>query len=567
MRKLVLQKLHLLSKKSKRARALNFEAGVNVIRGDNDTGKSSVLKSIYHAFGATPQVKPTNWAETSTTCAVDFELGDKTYRVLRQGNMFALFSGKNDLIQSFDGVGRSGGIGETLATMFDFGIRMKDKNGKIRNLPPSYFFLPYYIDQDIGWSQLWASFEGLQQFSAYRQNLISYHTGIRPNQYFELKISIEELRDKIKETTDELEVVIRAQKKFKGADGSGFNIDQKAFQRDVDRLLVACEKLKGKEEAFRHELNKLENRRILTQQQIEIAHRAKDEIQRDSGFASESMHDGGVECPTCGSEFENDFVHRFSLLEDADACQDVALRLREVERKLQAEIAVVRSQFSGNEKEVADIRGLLSDKKGKLKFADVIESESQKKIQNVFREELEKCEWVLARLSEKKKVLIAQQRDLSDSERIQAIKGAYSVVFQKYLHELDVHTVKPDQCKDPGTVPKTAGSDLPRAMLAQAYGLLETMAKYSPSYIACPLIVDSPLQQDLDDENIQRVLEFALKHRIRDSQLLLGTVKMHGVQFKGNEIHLTEPMGLLQKKDYAAVNDELSPLLDAAFEA
>jgi hypothetical protein len=48
-----------------------------------------------------------------------------------------------------------------------------------------------------------------------------------------------------------------------------------------------------------------------------------------------------------------------------------------------------------------------------------------------------------------------------------------------------------------------------------------------------------PLQQDQDEKNAAAMIAFALKNRPKDMQLVLGTVSMHGVEYKGYSINPT----------------------------
>jgi recombinational DNA repair ATPase RecF len=53
MKRLVFRELKLISYKEERARRVAFHPRRTAIIGDNDTGKSSILKSLYRTLGAT----------------------------------------------------------------------------------------------------------------------------------------------------------------------------------------------------------------------------------------------------------------------------------------------------------------------------------------------------------------------------------------------------------------------------------------------------------------------------------------------------------------------------------
>lgn len=102
-------------------------------------------------------------------------------------------------------------------------------------------------------------------------------------------------------------------------------------------------------------------------------------------------------------------------------------------------------------------------------------------------------------------------------------------------------------------------SDLPRALLAYYFAILHTMSEGSRRTTA-PIIIDSPVQQDQDAENAARIIDFALRRRPADAQLILGTVSLHGTKYEGHVIETTTKYELLSKGEYERVNAEFTPL-------
>lgn len=61
MKNLRLQTLYLVSDQEKAARIVKFDPHKTVVLGENDTGKSCLIKSIYSAFGADPAKTNEKW--------------------------------------------------------------------------------------------------------------------------------------------------------------------------------------------------------------------------------------------------------------------------------------------------------------------------------------------------------------------------------------------------------------------------------------------------------------------------------------------------------------------------
>ena len=74
--------MRILSLKEKAGKKIEFSEGVNIIQGNNDTGKSSLLKSIYYTFGADPSMHPI-WDSANPISIIDFEYDSKKYTIMR----------------------------------------------------------------------------------------------------------------------------------------------------------------------------------------------------------------------------------------------------------------------------------------------------------------------------------------------------------------------------------------------------------------------------------------------------------------------------------------------------
>jgi predicted ATP-binding protein involved in virulence len=89
MKKLLLKEILLLSKKEGKAKKIRFDPDTTVVTGLNNTGKSSLIKSIYHCLGADVDYHP-KWKGANVTCLLKFELDDKDYNILRHQNLFGV---------------------------------------------------------------------------------------------------------------------------------------------------------------------------------------------------------------------------------------------------------------------------------------------------------------------------------------------------------------------------------------------------------------------------------------------------------------------------------------------
>src|SRR5688572_15720423 len=93
MKRCVFQSLLMLSLKERAGRRVTFDPTCNLVRGPNDTGKSSLLKTLYHTFGAVPALVHPKWKDAEVRSVVRFTLDGKPYAMLKNGDHYTVFDG------------------------------------------------------------------------------------------------------------------------------------------------------------------------------------------------------------------------------------------------------------------------------------------------------------------------------------------------------------------------------------------------------------------------------------------------------------------------------------------
>ena len=97
MKKFRFKSLSLLSQTEKKARHVVFSPHSNLIVGENHTGKSSLIKSLYEALGAHPAGDLDRW-DKGTVALMSFAIDDTQYSLLQQRSYRALFDSSNRVI-------------------------------------------------------------------------------------------------------------------------------------------------------------------------------------------------------------------------------------------------------------------------------------------------------------------------------------------------------------------------------------------------------------------------------------------------------------------------------------
>jgi hypothetical protein len=160
MKSLKFKKIWLLSRKESSGRVEDLSATATAILGTNGTGKSSLIKSIYYAFGADAAKVHPKWKGAGVEVRLDFSVDDVDYSIVRSGSSFGLFDADHELIWTAASIVAD--LGPKIASLLDFQLKLTSKQtDKVMVPPPSFCFLPFYFDQDASWQSTWSSFRAI----------------------------------------------------------------------------------------------------------------------------------------------------------------------------------------------------------------------------------------------------------------------------------------------------------------------------------------------------------------------------------------------------------------------
>lgn len=557
MKSLRFQRLLLCSELEKSAKQVQFHPTTTVVVGENDTGKSSLIKSIYAAFGADPLIVHPRWAEANVSILLDFTVDGVAFRILRTGDVFGLFDGSSRLIWRETGV--SSGVAKAVAALIDFRLELQNRQGDFITPPPAYAFLPFYVDQDAGWQKTWSSFRGLGQFENYKRDVATFHAGLKPNAYYAARSKKQTAEREKEEVSIERRALDRAAKRLQGSrSGLKFDLRPEEFGDRLDGFFKQCEAVQANQGKVQRALNDLHSQRAMLVEQISIAGSALADLSADFEFLRKSV-EGEVICPTCGTAHDNDFAAKFGLLGDADLCREFLLEAQTDLAKIDREISEKRGEFSAADQQVKAIQDVLDQERGEVKLRDLIEGESERMVDGAIQVERDALDLQRGRLETLSDEAAAVMKSYDDPEHTKKVMAVYRKRMADFLVQLRVPGLQPSGYSKIDCVIKETGSDLPRALLAYYYAFLHTMHAFS-GRVDLPIVLDSPLQQDQDADNAARVIDFALNGAPPSSQIIVASVSLHDVAHAGVTIITDEENRLLDPSEFEAAMGEMTPL-------
>lgn len=559
MKRLRFESLELLSLRERKARKIEFHPLMTVITGTNDVGKSSVIKSLYWAFGASPAITHPTWAAVNVKAMVTFTVDDTRYRIVRDHNAIGIFNEGGRMLLVTSQITKE--LAPYLAHLLDFQLVLTSRQGAPEIPPPAYAFLPFYIDQDSGWTKPLDSFDSLGQYADFRKSLLEFHTGILPNEYYQLEAEKRRLQVDQRALEADRKVIQKAVERFKlEVQFDGLELSIEGHEQAIEQLLGRIQSVRSVRQERARQLAAAQDERMLIEQQLHIVRASIIELEKDATFAGALPEE--VFCPTCGTNHQNDFANRYGIVQDREACFEFFSQARSRVTGLTSKAVKAEAELRLADRAIAEIQSSIDVKKGDISLFEVIESRGRRIASDMFDGQINDLNSQIGTIFGNIKDITAGLEKLKDKGRRDAIVKFYSEFMLRYLKRLDVTNFSADEViKIPARIRET-GSDLPRAILSYFLAIIQTISKHSSSIFA-PIVVDSPNQQDQDDTNVAKMIDLIISERPNQAQVVLGTVSLHGRKVEnGKVIDLTEKKSVLRVSEFETVSASLRPYLD-----
>lgn len=545
MREVFFQNILIADLQKNTARLQNFSKGLNVVTSaDNHVGKSSLLKSLYYTLGADVEFDSV-WDKNTKLYVATVYVNDEMYRIARFMKRFAVFH-NDDLLLITDSVTKE--LTPLLGKIFDFAVYLPNKDTKkVEIAPPTFTFMPYYIDQDKGWSGLYNSFASLLQYkSTDRIKSLYYHLNIYTKDTVELMARRDILKDRLEALQNEntrLYTVLNALQDESGNLLPADNLQELESLLEIPKRRI--EALINQVGTVRNSIQELEAALFQHQHRLEVisGHRTLKGVYSDADSSNPHI------CPNCGYVFDEELFNivraNYGTVNEKYLCQQIQLIIDSVTAKLSAskeryvslmsELKQEETAFTSQKDEFniyVRQRGLqdsirrFSDELGKIKAEDADISVEIKKLNNE-----------LSKLPNKKEV---------EEKYIEYVRlNIMSLDAWDAAYDGTIKLLKP--IKAQGTLEN-------KIILAQVVGLFQTMDYFKSSATRFPFVVDSPRAKEASIVSSKEILKMIVQLQLLP-QIILATIDYSTFQFEidvpANVITLTEQRKLLSEQDYA----------------
>lgn len=542
MRKLILEKITIISHLTKSARQLEFGKNLTLITANdgNSVGKSTLAKMIFWSFGCEP-IFTGVWKELDCSSIINFSIEGESYGIYRYKNKIA-FRKDGEILEVYDKI--TGGFSEVFARLVGFDVLLPKKNTfNLEIPPPAFYFLPFYIDQKRTWVKPWDSFLYLQQYSNWAKSVISFHSGIISKEHFFVEEDIYNVKKQIDKVCGHINELNNAISIIKS------NLEQGNYSSDSETIANEIVKY---EELIKFNLNESSNLKveiIEVDSQIKLAQSIVAELDKDYVFSVENMNEGSVECPTCGTVHENSIAHRADILIDKGVAEkQLALLLKE-KSQLQKNLTIVNGKISAYKNELLNVN-LEYEISSSKEFSELATRNVDRQVEVIVHNKFN----VLTTKKLEEQTLKKNQKNLLTKGEKEKIEEDFSDTFFKYITKLKVNIDVPliKSPLDYRRVYEVGGAaEDARAVLGYYLALYEHIGNHCQEVVP-PMVIDTPNQQEQSTENYKKIVE-AISRGVTNNKQYVICAMQHSafdVLSKDAKIIRLDENKILKKEEY-----------------
>lgn len=533
MKRLILKKLIVISQSESRSLEVSFEKGLNIILGNNKTGKSSIIKSIFFTLGCELKKAESDWKKLISTYLLFWDYGNRSFCVCREGKHFRIFELQDDKFVEIINTFKFSTYSNCLMDILEINLPCISTHGEQSNVTPPIIFRFQYIDQDEGWSKIADSFNKVSYIKDWKGNSNKYVCGYMDETYYELKTQITEFilqRDeKIKERDYNQGLISHIASSIIQPDGAE-SIEK--ISAKIDELLLKAEELKKEDYSIKNEIAVLENELFIDQHKKKLLEQNLLETQKDIEFAVNKEET--LVCPVCGMTYSNSLDDQLNITSDYVHCEKL---ISELENELSDTINKL-SEFQQKRQEIFSEIQLANSEilrsKELLSYSSFYKNKGQCEIYESCKSLVNSVQTEIDSLVSKITTLNGEIEKKKSRKRSNEIKNKIIAFCQVLADKINVPKTF-IKLKDFVQVIDRTGSETPRLvyMYQTALYLYNLERSHNPFNF---LVIDTPNQQGQDEDNLGSIFKSLEMFLSDDGQVIVGTERSTGLENKANNV-------------------------------
>ena len=558
MKNIRFKEILFLSYREKRARRINLDSDVVVVKGGNGTGKSCLLKSLYGVFGAQVNKYPEGWNPNYIIVLLKFQIDGVPFKAMRIGKDFYLLKPDN---MYFSETSDMEDQAEALSSLFQLNLYYYSDQAKKKRLPLGCYFMPFYIDQDSGWQQPWSSFTQVGNEHV-KRNVMLYYTGVINHDYYNSQSRLLSLKSQYNKWQCEKTVQSRFVNIVKDKlQSTSISLSDDDFKEEIDAFIRSLQDLKDKQNKILKELEELYFNKMFKESRISSLHASISEIEEDFKYAlkQEDM----LMCPVCGAQTDNTALARLAMNIDKEECRDLIVQYRIELQEIEKKIENAKRKSDDLKQQIEEIQEIVTTKKEEYTLKEYLNHKVVEKLHELFAENEKEFDDNLYSLANEIKEENAKLKSLKSFNRLKMLTDYFNQKLISYVKDLG-GKINSSKKHEFGEKIKGSGSSHPKETLAYFFAYLHIMQKHD-SPVMFPVVIDEFKQNGTTDKSIGKMIDFAISHRPDNGQVIYSVSDNYSNEKAGVKVVELDGDRLMIQQDYQSVYDEVDRILNKNF--
>lgn len=519
--KVIYEEILLLSLKDGKSKKLKFNPKKNIIFGKNDTGKSTVIKSIFWILGLNPtKMFGGNRLDKNLIGLLKINYNNSTYYFFRNKDFHKLFDSEKKILIETESKSEWHAY---MSNLFDYNLSLIQKN----NLEEYFIGLqgiltPYYIDQDSGWSHKWdGPFDGMHRYYDFYQQVIEHFTGVVSNDVVNLKQEQKKLLNNKKEFDIQLKIYENSALELLSKDNSENQlpeIDNQILKESIIKSTLELKKSQDLQIKFRQQLSEVFNEKQILLNLLKNAYKLHAEAINDLKYLDDIPEDSLIECPTCGSEHQRTFDAEITLEYDIEGISKNIFNLNQSLNSIKNQENILTFNLSEVNNQINIFRSTLEQPLSeKYTLEDLVNSYSNTNIKRNIDSNISIINEKINDLLNKIESIKNQIDEIDSPDKVKGKIQRLKKSIEYYYDQLNV-----DANGVPNRIyqkPDISGSSSSRSILAIHLAYITISYKLTKLPIF-PIVIDTIQQNGQDDLNINNMVKII--SLFKQPQIILG---------------------------------------------